>query len=120
MEASVAAALRDAGVVKRLHLTHIHLDHRSRQEYFVGKDVTCPEIERPAFVDWATFAKFSGFDQAQNFDFHEWRKNRFHVEVVPEILGLKDGEQLHVDDMEARLLLLPGHTMGHSGIWFPA
>lgn len=118
MRADVALALRDLGIVKRLHLTHMHLDHRSRQGYFVGDDVTCPESERPAFIDWERFLAYSGFKAAAGFDFHAWRTSRFQVDLVPHVRGLKDGEAI-ASEQPAYLLALPGHTQGHSGLWLP-
>lgn len=118
MRADVALALRELGIVKRLHLTHMHLDHRSRQSYFVGESVTCPELERPAFVDWDSFLSYSGFKTVAGFDFHAWRARRFNVDLVPEVVGLKDGQAI-ASEQPAYLLALPGHTQGHSGLWLP-
>lgn len=119
MAIETATALRASGLVARLHLTHMHLDHRSRQDWFVTENVSCPDIERPAFVDWDAFLTASGFANAGGFDFHAWRKARFHVDLVPGIRGLADGDRISVDELDARVLALPGHTHGHSGLWLP-
>lgn len=119
MAIETASALRASGLVKRLHLTHLHLDHRSRQDWFVGDDVTCPAVERSFFVDWGAFLAASGFKGAAGFDFHRWRETKFHVNLIPHIRGLEAGQPIAADDIETRLLLLPGHTSGHSGLLLP-
>ncbi|RMF19391.1 MAG: hypothetical protein D6761_00480, partial [Candidatus Dadabacteria bacterium] len=64
LHVDTAACLRETGIVKRVHLTHMHLDHRMHQDWFVAGDVTVPEAEREAIADWDGFFAVAGFPEA--------------------------------------------------------
>lgn len=113
-----ARKLASLSLVRDLHFTHMHLDHRVHQDLFPREDVTVPEVEREAFQSFSRWFELSGLPQEQKERFAEWRKQRLFCSEIPHPRGLSEGEPLR-EGLPAYFLALPGHTVGHSGVLFP-
>jgi len=97
--------------------THYHIDHMRGNRLLTGAEFWCPRGEEEALTSLEGFIRFTGFDlqgpQATAFIRDEvgWRP-------TPVSRGLEDGELLDFGGVRARVLRLPGHTPGHTGLWF--
>lgn len=119
MAGKTAEGLRDARIVPRLHLTHMHVDHRIHQCWFQRDQVTVPSVEIPAFQDWGTWLEWCGFPTSMGDTFVEAIQARYAVSTLREPVGVEEGANLNPGGMDVRFLPLPGHTNGHSGIYIP-
>ncbi len=115
-----AEALRDTRLVQRLHLTHLHMDHRIHQDWFVTDQVTCPDVEADAIRDWGAFGEACGFPKQMVDMVFASKSDRlpFVADVIPHVTGVADGHILTYGGGDAEVVFLPGHTNGHSGLLF--
>lgn len=120
MRPQTAAALRDTGVVARLHLTHKHLDHRRHQAWFDHVPVSGPALEVAALTSWDAWLTASGLEGSLAAGVLSWIESLQTIRQLPQVVGLVDGEPLPPGaDFPVIFIALPGHTRGHSGLWFP-
>lgn len=120
MTRPVAEALRDLRLPLRLHLTHMHLDHRIHEAWFRHGPATAPAVEADALSDWEVWLDAGGFDGSLRAEVDAWRRRRLPGDPPAGLQGLADGDALPALDAPAVLRLLPGHTAGHSGLEWPA
>lgn len=119
MAPAVAAALRDLKLPLRLHLTHMHLDHRLHESWFAGERISAPAAEARELVDWEAWWQAGGFDPSMRELVDAWRRSWIPDGPRPAVDALEDGDVLPDLVHETRLCMLPGHTAGHSGLWLP-
>jgi len=113
-----ARALSALGVIKRLHFTHMHMDHRLHTPYFSPEEVTVPDKEMLAFQSFPCWLELSGLPETVAEELKDFRSGIFFPEDRVHLVGLREGDPLPAD-IPARFFELPGHTPGHSGILFP-
>lgn len=119
MTRPVAEALRSLRLPLRLHLTHMHLDHRLHESWFRHGPISAPAIEAEALVDWDAWLDAGGFDGPLRAEVDAWRRHRLPGDLTRDVQGLKDGDHLTKLEHPALFRLLPGHTAGHSGLEWP-
>lgn len=105
--------------IARVANTHYHGDHRSLNSLFKQLPLFCHEADAPAIASYATYEKFA--DRDTSSPYAVWRREIF------EQLGIndqrvsrpfKDGDRMEFSDGALEWVHLPGHTPGHSGIFF--
>jgi len=100
--------------------THYHIDHVRGNgpvaDRYPEVRFWCPEGEEEAFRSWEGFLAFTGLNARGRAVSGPadlgWR-------AVPVDRTLGDGDALGLPGLEARVVRLPGHTPGHSGLVFP-
>lgn len=119
MSRPVAEALRALDLPVRLHLTHMHLDHRLHEPWFLPPRVSAPAVEAEAIRDWDHWLSLGGFDGPLRTEMDLWRKGKVGDGPRPAVDGFVEGDALAGVDVPAVVRMLPGHTEGHSGIEWP-
>ncbi|RJQ11684.1 MAG: MBL fold metallo-hydrolase [Bacillota bacterium] len=119
----VIEAVAGAGPVDVVINTHYHIDHVSGNGLVRARRPEacfwCPQGEGEAFSSWEGFLKFTGFNHPSLDDARPFREE-IGWTPTPVSRELADGEVLDLGGLEATVLRLPGHTPGHSGLWFQA
>lgn len=119
MARPVAEALRGLALRLRLHLTHMHLDHRLHEAWFLPPRVSAPAVEAEAIRDWDHWLDLGGFDGPLRAEMDLWRKSKVGDGPRPLVDGVVEGDALAGVEVPAVVRMLPGHTEGHSGIEWP-
>ncbi len=123
----VFEAVAAGGPIDVVINTHYHVDHvRGNGRFLAATPLQpvppafwCPVGEAEAFTSEEAFLRFTGFGLpgfALPGGFHRslgWIETPIDRELA-------DGEVLDFGGLEAVVLRLPGHTPGHTGLWFPA
>lgn len=107
--------------------THYHIDHvRGNGRFLAAAPLQpappvfwCPACEREAFESEEGFLRFTGLGLPGFALPGGFRRGLGWMET-PIDREVADGEVLDFGGLEAVVLRLPGHTPGHSGLWFPA
>jgi len=118
----VLSAVAARGRVDVVINTHYHIDHVRGNGRFLGEggaDFWCPAGEAGALASWEEFLKYTGFDVFGASEALEFRQVLGWA-ATPVARELADGDVLDFGGLEAVVLRLPGHTPGHSGLWFPS
>ncbi len=121
----VMASVAAAGPIHVVINTHYHIDHVSGNARLRGRspapEFWCPAGEREPLASWEGFLRFTGFDLPSLGDAGDVQALRQRLDWSPTVASreLADGDALDFGDLEARVLRLPGHTPGHTGLWFP-
>ncbi len=135
----VLTAILAAGSVDLVINTHYHIDHVRGNRWFGGAggaggaDGTggaggtravfwCPEGEAGPISTWEGFLEFTGFG-LPGFDEARLFRKALGWTPTPIARELRDGEVLDLGGrggLEVVVLRLPGHTPGHTGLWFPS
>lgn len=113
---SLAARKRIDWVVN----THYHGDHRSLNPLFRGLPLLCHEADAPAIASYETYERFS--DRDPQSAYAVWRKEIFHnIGIKEELVShtFRDGDRVTLQEGEVVWVHLPGHTPGHTGLYFP-
>jgi glyoxylase-like metal-dependent hydrolase (beta-lactamase superfamily II) len=119
MQRSTAVLLKDLRIVSHLHLTHYHLDHRIHQDFFTKGTISIPALEKEPFLSWEKFYAYTGLPEEIRPLFDGFREGLSVTTLEGrELLLLKEGDLLP-SEVTGRFISLPGHTVGHSGIFFP-
>jgi glyoxylase-like metal-dependent hydrolase (beta-lactamase superfamily II) len=119
MTRPVAEALQALRLPLRLHLTHMHLDHRLHEPLFRSGPISAPAVEADALVDWDAWLDAGGFEGPLRAEVDAWRRRRLPGDLTGEVAGLVDGDSLTGLEFTTVFRLLPGHTAGHSGLEWP-
>lgn len=103
--------------------THYHIDHVSGngpvQDRVPGVAFWCPAGEADALSSWGGFLRLTGFDLPGLEDADTLRR-RLGWRAVTISREVADGETIELGGLRATALRLPGHTPGHTGLWFPS
>ncbi len=100
--------------------THYHGDHRSLNPLFKGLPRYCHEADAPAISSYETYERYA--DRDPQSAYAVWRREIFRNLGIQEELvthTLKGGERVALSDGALEWVHLPGHTPGHTGIYFP-
>jgi len=98
--------------------SHCHEDHEGGNHHFPNAHVVAPTEDAPYIRSLDAYAKAMGFDAERDA---YWRKAMVEVyrfRESPVHREMRDGEVLDAGGVRMRFVHLPGHTPGHSGIWF--
>jgi len=139
LEALVARGLPDVVINTHYHFDHVRGNRRLLSGGSAGKAAAgpegaggpdgvtgvgnpvfwCPAGEAEAFTRWEGFLRFTGFDLP---GLEGARTVRQELGWVPTPVGreIRDGDELDLGGLRAVAVRLPGHTPGHTGLWFPA
>ena len=126
----VLTAILAAGSVDLVINTHYHIDHVRGNGWFGGAGTPggtraifwCPEGEAGPISTWEGFLEFTGFGRP-GFDEARLFRKALGWTPTPIARELRDGEVLDLGGrggLEVVVLRLPGHTPGHTGLWFPS
>jgi glyoxylase-like metal-dependent hydrolase (beta-lactamase superfamily II) len=108
----------DAAGIALVVNSHCHEDHEGGNHHFPNAQVVAPLEDAPYIRSLDAFAKAMGFDAERDA---YWRKAMIEVygfRESPVHREMRDGEVLEAGGARMRFVHLPGHTPGHSGIWF--
>lgn len=100
--------------------THYHGDHRSLNPLFKGLPLSCHEADAPAIADYDTYETYA--DRDKDSVYAVWRKEIFsHLGIQHQLVSqtFKDGDTVALRDGLIEWVHLPGHTPGHTGLFFP-
>ena len=99
--------------------SHYHIDHVRGNGRVPAPVFWCPAGEADAFTSEEGFLRFTGLD-LPGLDIAKVFRQGLGWTPTPISRELADGEVLEFGGLEAAVLRLPGHTPGHTGLWFPA
>lgn len=98
--------------------SHCHEDHEGGNHFFTDAEIVAPAEDAPYIRSLDAYSKAMGFDPERDT---YWRKAMIEVygfRESPVHREMGDGEVLEAGGTRMRFVHLPGHTPGHSGIWF--
>ncbi len=98
--------------------SHCHEDHEGGNHHFPNAQVAAPVEDAPYIRSLDAYAQAMGFDAERDA---YWRKAMVEVyrfRESPVHREMRDGEVMDAGGVRMRFVHLPGHTPGHSGIWF--
>lgn len=102
----------------RLLITHYHTDHRRNQAMFADLPLTVPHIERDAFLTWASWCEFTGFEGPIGQAVVQWLTSDGGTVLQTPQATLRDGQAIEGMGLGATWVAMPGHTVGHGGVYF--
>jgi glyoxylase-like metal-dependent hydrolase (beta-lactamase superfamily II) len=108
----------DAAKIAVVVNSHCHEDHEGGNHFFASAEVVAPLEDAPYIRSLDAYAKAMAFDAERDA---YWRKAMIEVygfRESPVHREMRDGEVLEAGGARMRFVHLPGHTPGHSGIWF--
>lgn len=129
---ALLAGLRAAGVevsdIKRILLTHAHMDHcgqagwvreQSGAELWMHPD----EVGKAEQTEWWHAGRVQALDSAgvpresQALMEHWWRLSRRQGTALGAWRPLADGARVSFASFDLEAVHLPGHALGHTGFW---
>lgn len=113
------AELASARAVQIVLNTHYHADHRSLNHLFSDVIFASPEADAKAISDFEEYCKIA-VDDPQSF-YLTWIRDvykKYKIIDCPVALKLKDGDTLNTGLEKIRIIHIPGHTPGHSALYF--
>jgi glyoxylase-like metal-dependent hydrolase (beta-lactamase superfamily II) len=106
--------------VKTVLNTHYHGDHRSLNQLFRGEVVFAShEADAKPISDHAEYARVS--DKDPNSYYSQWTLDvfkKYKIVECPVSLRFKDGDVIDTGAEKIRIVHAPGHTPGHSALYF--
>lgn len=99
--------------------THYHGDHRSLNHLFRDILFASNELDAPAIRDYQTYEEYADSDLTSFYT--QWRKDffrQYQITDVPVSLLYKGDQKIKTSSLEFELVHLPGHTPGHTGLYF--
>jgi glyoxylase-like metal-dependent hydrolase (beta-lactamase superfamily II) len=105
------------GKTEQVILSHYHRDHVSYNHLFAEANFFIHFEDAPGVESLDGYIELSGLGREEilaywksvrKSGFNETRINRY----------LSDGDLIHAGSLSGRVMHLPGHTPGHSGLWF--
>lgn len=109
-----------SGKTIRVLNTHYHTDHRALNGLFKKAVYHCHEADASALRSWDHFQRC--LDRNADSPYSEWVRRmwqQMNLRDTPVTVELQDGDTLTSERGRAVIVHLPGHTPGHSGLYFP-
>lgn len=113
------SSLAEAHAVKTVLNTHYHGDHRSLNHLFSGSLYAAPEQDAPAIRDFNEYLRHAVEDVSSFYA--EWIRKIFvkhQIGDCPVSQLLQDGDILDTGAEKIHIIHAPGHTPGHSALYF--
>jgi len=98
--------------------SHCHEDHEGGNYHFPNAQVVAPVEDAPYIRSLDAYSKAMGFDPERDAIWRRSMVETYRYHESPVHRETRDGEVVEGSGMRMRFVHLPGHTPGHSGIWF--
>jgi glyoxylase-like metal-dependent hydrolase (beta-lactamase superfamily II) len=98
--------------------SHCHEDHEGGNHHFPNAEVIAPVEDAPYIRSIEAYSGAMGFTPERDAI---WRRSMVEVygfRESPVHRETRDGDVVEAGTARLRFVYLPGHTPGHSGIWF--
>jgi len=108
----------DAARIAVVVNSHCHEDHEGGNYHFPNAQVVAPVEDAPYIRSLDAYSKAMGFDPERDAIWRRSMAETYRYHESPVHREARDGEVVDVSGVRMRFVHLPGHTPGHSGIWF--
>ena len=118
-EAALKRLAEEKSIAVVIH-SHWHEDHFWFTDLFQGAKLWVPTADVEPYLDLENFIRWYGFDQPEHAE--QWRQilaQQFRYRPRQPDRTYTDGEILSFGATRAQVVHTPGHTPGHSCLFFP-
>lgn len=98
--------------------SHCHEDHEGGNYHFPNAQVIAPVEDAPYIRSLEAYSKAMGFDAERDAIWRRSMVDTYRFQESPVHRETRDGDVVEASGVRMRFVHLPGHTPGHSGIWF--